>query len=66
MDVYAVKWIPDRPILVTASLDAAVKLEGHSGYVLSLAVDPAGHVVVSGCDDVQDHGTLKLDYYCRV
>jgi WD40 repeat protein len=69
MGVYAVKWLPNQPILVTASLDSTIKLwrwkappdpsleplsslEGHSSYVLSIAVDPTGDVIVSGSKDL--------------
>jgi WD40 repeat protein len=67
-----VKFVPNRPLLLTASLDQTVKvwkwnpevdgsepsvellmcLEGHSSYVLSLAVDPTGDLIVSGSKDL--------------
>jgi WD40 repeat protein len=68
--VYAVKFVPNHPLLLTASLDRTVKiwkwqtggeaptvelqkcLEGHSSYVLSLAVDPTGDLILSGSKDL--------------
>lgn len=70
LGVYAVKFVPNSRRLVTASLDATVKiwdvvprddgvslelyksLEGHSSYVLSLAVDPTGDLILSGSKDL--------------
>jgi WD40 repeat protein len=70
LGVYAVKFVPGSRRLVTASLDATVKiwdilprddgvalelvksLDGHSSYVLSLAVDPAGDLILSGSKDL--------------
>jgi WD40 repeat protein len=70
LGVYAVKFVPNRPLLLTASLDQTVKiwkwqtggevptvelqtcLEGHSSYVLSLAVDPTGDLILSGSKDL--------------
>jgi WD40 repeat protein len=69
--VYAVKFVRHSQRLVTASLDATVKiwdilrrdsdqpalelvnsLEGHSSYVLSLAIDPTGDLILSGSKDL--------------
>jgi WD40 repeat protein len=72
LGVYAVKFVPNRPLLLTASLDQTVKiwrwnagvegkepnvelqtcLEGHSSYVLSLAIDPTGDLILSGSKDL--------------
>jgi hypothetical protein len=65
--VYAVRFIPHQDRLVTGSLDSTIKiwtilpghvlelqrtLEGHSSYVLSLAIDPTGEFLVSGSKDL--------------
>jgi WD40 repeat protein len=72
LGVYAVKFVPNKQLLLTASLDQTVKiwrwridddsrevsielqtcLEGHSSYVLSLAVDPSGDLILSGSKDL--------------
>jgi WD40 repeat protein len=68
--VYAVQFVPNKEVLITAALDAAVKiwnivrdgdkpvlelsktLEGHSNYVLCLAIDPTGELLLSGSKDL--------------
>jgi WD40 repeat protein len=68
--VYAVKFVPGKKQLVTAALDAAVKiwnivteneipslelaktLDGHSNFVLSLAIHPRGELLLSGSKDL--------------
>jgi WD40 repeat protein len=69
MGVYAVRFMPNRPILISGSLDGTVKVwnwrvipepvlepmrtfDGHSSYVLALAVDPTGDLIVSGSKDL--------------
>jgi WD40 repeat protein len=65
-----VKFVSGKSQLVTASLDAAIKiwnivtendipslelattLDGHSTFVLSLAIDPKGELLLSGSKDL--------------